>query len=270
MTDDTGGLAAGLLQFLQTLWDGLTHASGDAWLQSLFALIGILVAGSTFLVQQHIANELQRKEVYQRLELASNDLFGFEADHAEALERFRDIDPVAWKFTPLELKALDNWDQFVEGAFAVNATADETAKSTLRQLEADWRKTRKYFEKALNLFEMAARLRKARILDPEVFGSWTIWFYETVCEWGFRRHWDTIKQNYTRELRNIFDYHVATFDPHADEEHRKRAFFEHVAKLYRCQVIADWLADIAAQDKRVAARKLPDYPTWLRLPRFGR
>jgi hypothetical protein len=239
-------------------------ASADAWLQSLFTITGILVAGLTFFLQQSVANNLHRKEVYQRLELASNDLFGFEAEHAEALERFRDLDRKDWKFNAVELTALDNWENFIEGEYSGGLAAAE--RDALRQLEADWRKTRKYFEKALNLFEMAARLRRAHVLEAEVFGSWSIWFYETLCEWGFRKHWDNIKQNYTSELRAIFDYFVAQFDPAHDEQARKHAFFQHVARLYRCEIIARWLDGIERQDRRLASGRLPQYPFWWRMP----
>jgi hypothetical protein len=259
---------AGLAQLFQSGWAFILYqvhsASPDAWLQSFFTLAGILIAGLTFFLQQGVANNLQRKEVYQRLELASNDLFGFEAEHAEALERFRDMDRMDWKFTPVELAALDDWVAFVEGEHGREIEA--RSPGALRQLEADWRKTRKYFEKALNLFEMATRLRKARVLEADVFGSWTIWFYETLCEWGFRKHWDNIKQNYTGELRGIFDYFVLHFDPASDDSTRKRAFFGHVARLFKCEVIASWLDGIERQDDQLAAGRLPVYPFWWRTP----
>lgn len=244
------------------LHDIAVRASPDAWLQSLFAFTGLVFAAWAFFAQQGIANKLQRNEVYQRLELASNDLFSFEADHAEALEKFRDEERRKWKFTPVEHAALDEWSSFEDGQLSAKATGD--AQATLAQLEADWRKVRKYYEKALNLFEMAARLRAARILDAEVFGSWTIWYYDTLCEWGFRQHWSTIKQNYTSELRNVFDFYVQRYDPEVPDAHRKRDFFMHVAKLYRCEVIARWLDNIAVQDARVDSAQRPRYKRWLR------
>lgn len=244
--------------YLATIWRNaaaaLTDASADGWIQALFTLAGIVVATVTFAFQQNQANALQRKEVYQRLELASNDLFRFEAEHAATIGRFRDLTPSKVKFTQTERRILGDWSRYEEGR---ELDDDADARTAFLALDAARSIIRKCYEQTLNLFEMAARLRAARIVEPDVFGSWVVWLYECHCEWAFRDAWPGLKLNYTAQLRQVFDDPVRRFDPAEDDDARRRRFFRHVAQLYRCRVVEDWLDQVVRDGERPARNLRP-------------
>jgi len=131
------------------------------------------------------ANRVEREENYIQLELASNELFRFEADHAAQLEPFQ-----------------------------------------------------------LNLFEIAVRLREQDRFGKIAFGTWVVWFYDTLNEWFFREEWPTLRENYTVELRGIFDEMLEQFDTSEDPEIRKDKFFAHVATKLDCSIVRAWRNDL--------------------------
>ena len=183
---------------------------GDA-----LTLLGIMVAGITFYFQNRREIGIQKIELYHRLESGSIELFKFEAAHGEILAPF------------LEL-----------------------TRSTTAPTEEDRRIKRKFYEQTMNLFEMAARFRKKNIIEREVYGSWVIWYYDTLCQWGFREEWPDLRQNYTPEPRAIFDRFVLEFDATEDDAVRKRRFFRHVSEITNCPVIARWLDTLDDEAKR--------------------
>lgn len=183
----------------------------------LVTLCGILLAIVTFAIQNRRELAVQKVELYHRLETGSIELFKFEAAHGAILAPF------------LEL------------------TRDPAAPPPSADAE---RIKRKFYEQTMNLFEMAARFRKKNIIEPEVYGSWVIWYYDTLCQWGFREEWPDLRQNYTREARAIFDPFVLAFDPAEDDAVRKRRFFKHLADTTSCRVINRWLDDLDAEARR--------------------
>lgn len=172
-------------------------------------VLGLLTTLILFFLQQRRLEKVQRQQTYQRLELASNEVFRFAADNAGVLIRYQGMERDA---------SVDFERSCVENSVAEN-----------------------HIYQTLNLFEMAARLRQARFFEDEVFGSWVIWYYEMLGSWYFRHKWAEFRLNYTREMRLVFDEPIDKFDPDMDDDERKRRFFGHVAKVLKCPVVKDWL-----------------------------
>jgi hypothetical protein len=175
--------------------------------EALAALVGVAVALFIFWRQQQQLVSVEKQQTYQRLELASNELFRFAADNAAVLVRSMKSGP------PVDLTDIEK------------AVADNHIYQTL------------------NLFEMAARLRRANFFEDEIFGSWVIWYYELLESWYFRSRWKEIRPNYTKEMRLVFDVPVDKFDTAASDAQRKQDFFAHVAKVLNCPTVRNWLQE---------------------------
>lgn len=183
--------------------------------------VSIMVAILTFIIAQavnrarnlHIAN----RETYQRLELASIGLFRFEADHVETIR------PV--------------WEESVpvppEGSAEHFVVTD-------------------YVCQLLNLFEMAIRLRKERVVPPEVFGSWVVWYYDLANAAHFPTIWDRVMWNYTSDLRHIMNVGVRLATDEADDAVRRNKFFRYVADELKCPAIGQWLTRIETERAALA------------------
>lgn len=201
--------------------------------------------------EQDVLNA-RKIEIYQRLEIKSNRVFEFEARHPQLVPMMkRRLAPVK------QLDAL-----VVQNEYGDRMDARQIAMIA-----------RKYYEMNCNLFEIAARLRKLNLIDQDVFGSWVAWYFDTSTEWGFRALWADLRDNYTADLRSIFDplcvalisdWDIAHAegrletvdemglpDVGSDElERRRGAFYTQISALLDCATIRDWLA-------RVDATQLP-------------
>lgn len=192
--------------------------------------------------------ETRKIEIYQRLEIESNRVFEFEARHPELVPQMKlHLAPVRW-LGDIEVK-----DEY-------GKRMDERKIAMI---------ARKYYEMNCNLFEIAARLRIKNLIDGDVFGSWVAWYFDTCTEWGFRALWADLRDNYTKELRDIFDtlcsdlilawdiphmegtlqvasVEYGSADVTSDElELRRRQFYQHMtAKYNECEFIGDWLGKI--------------------------
>ena len=136
------------------------------------AEIGVLI-GSVWAVlygvsvQKRRDREVARREIYQRLELASIDLFRFEADHIDLIRPLYSGEP---------------------------PPSDPAAFHAYRN----------YVCQILNLFEMASELYCSDVLDDEVFTSWVAWFRELGLAPGFRPLWEGgLHENYTGTLAEL-------------------------------------------------------------------
>ncbi|MCW3835173.1 hypothetical protein ACFQ1E_01040 [Sphingomonas canadensis] len=203
----------------------------------------------------------RRIQIYQTLEIESNAIFRFEAEHKYILPYFKS------NLAPLglyERKDIEDKDNTL--------VTDDEMKLIAR----------KYYEITCNLFEVASRLRKQGFADPEVFGSWVAWYFDTLIEWGFRAAWHGLRDNYTRDLRRIFDPFVSRLleqwdTPHHACEDRpyfgpatdsgrevdpgtidalKADFYRHVADLFGTMGVKE-ATDIEAE--RLVAKGAP-YP----------
>jgi hypothetical protein len=185
--------------------------------EAIATLIGVVVALFSVAVTVYIFSKQQRQllrvekqQTYQRLELASNELFRFAADNAGALARFHTLEE----------------DPSIPVTDVEKAVADNHIYQTL------------------NLFEMAARLREAKFFEDELFGSWVIWYHAMLESWYFRKTWKDVRVNYTSEIRRVFDKPIKQFDSKVDVAKRKKEFFAHVAKELKCPSVSAWLDDL--------------------------
>ena len=236
---------------------------------AVIALLAFLFALYSYRKQSGRANNLRKTEIYQGMEFASNELFGFEAQNNTALERFRDARPDPDKFTPLEWKILNRYAEIEEkGASEIDPSP--AFLEAFRSLEEDIRITRKYYEKTLNMFEVSTRFRREGIVEDAVFGSWVIWYYDTCQEWAFRWMWPKLRKNYMKELRGIFDFPAEYFDFESSSPETlnrlEHDFFAHVARFLPCKVVASWLKDAETDlvDLRKQAERdgFPRYDKW--------
>jgi hypothetical protein len=178
--------------------------------QGFITAVGLIVTLFFSWRQQRRLVRVEQQQTYQRLELASNEVFRFTATHAETLVAYQALQP-------------DPSIDF-DRAVTQNAVADNHIFQTL------------------NLFEMAARLRREEFFEDEIFASWVIWYYELLQSWYFRYKWPDMALNYTREMRLVFDEPVRKFDLHADEGKRVQAFYTHVARVLDCPAVLKALA----------------------------
>ncbi len=188
--------------------------------------------------------ENQQIEIYQRLEMQSSGVFAFEAKNRQAVALFKSH--LAPAGLPQSYSPADGTDY---------AEAQLTA--------------RKYYEISCNLFEVAARLRRRDIVDPEVFASWVAWFFDAATEWGFRALWHDMRDNYTPDLRDIFDEIVDELITAWDIPHMsaqpgtslelsdtalkaiREQFYVRLAKVFDCPAIAKWMNAAALKPEHV-------------------
>ena len=218
------------MQDLLTGLNALLHKDTAAnWISLVAWIVGLLTFIFTILTFQR-QNKRQRRielqENYLKLELESNAVFRFEAEHGGILADYK-----------LSVRP----DDYGAGV--------EPADLLKRESVAD-----NFFLQQLNLFEIAARFRRDEVFAPHIFGSWVIWFHDVTRSWWFRERWESeYSDNYTEDLYYIFTPMVAYFnemvaceaisdrddDPHAGA--LKKIFFEHVAERFRCPVVLEWL-----------------------------
>jgi type II secretory pathway pseudopilin PulG len=174
---------------------------------NVIALLGIMATLAFNGFRQAQATRVERQENYLRLELASIEIFRFEAQYAAELEGYiQPADPGGPR----------------------SATLDRIADN--------------FYLQQLNLFEIAARMRQEGNLNKHVFGSWVKWFYDAHNSWWFRERWQTdYRANYTTELRQVFDKAVGDYDFSLDDVSRTRSFFVGVARVFNCPIILRWI-----------------------------
>ncbi len=155
------------------------------WRADVGALVEIgVLLGSVWAVlytvrdQKRRDREVARREIYQRLELASIDLFRFEADHLDLIR-------------PL---------------YSGDAPPSDPAT---------FHAYRNYVCQLLNLFEMAVELCCADVVSEEIFASWIAWFEELGQAPGFEPLWNGgLRDNYTGTLGQVMD--IAVSDDRGD------------------------------------------------------
>lgn len=183
----------------------LSQIAVDTWVQ----ITGLLVATGTFVIAHTIQRKRDRKiarrDVYQKLEFASIDLFRFEADHLELIK------PIWEKGTPLPAKG----------------TADHYALMN-------------YVCQILNLFELAIKFRKDKIMPADIFGSWIAWIYQVVHAPGFKPVWQETRWNYLPQLRRIMDGGLEILSEDHQESKREKQFYAFVAEEMNCDIIRQW------------------------------
>ena len=185
--------------------------SYDLLIHSASILISALGIAFTYVMRSEQTNRNSKQQLYQTLELQSIELFRFECEHPDLVQRL--------------------W--FEEKLVFGSSPADHALKYCLRQ----------YACQMLNLFEMATRFRTLRILPEDVFGSWVIWIWELCSCKQFQDFWldeDDLPSNYVRDFREVITAGVEIAN-REEPEHKKRSdFFSNVAERLNCWEIEQW------------------------------
>lgn len=186
---------------------------------AMLALILTLVSfavnlGITLLLDAKTRDRESRVEkatAYLSLELASIEVFKFKAAHFDAIE----------------------WARGEENS------GGKTKLQLIEEADA-------FFYQCLNLFEVASRFRKDGIIVPQVYASWVAWFYETLEFPYFRKRWVIeYRDNYTPEVRQIFDSGVRLDWGGGTNNARREAFYMAVGRVLDCDVIKGWRVPVA-------------------------
>lgn len=186
----------------------------DTIIQFISVLVAILVFGFTYLYAKKRDRHAANREIYQQLELASNELFCFEADHLKIIRHV--------------------WEK----------KAKLPSKET-----AEYIQVINYVCQMLNLFEIAIRFRKEKIVSPDIFSSWVIWYY-TVCNAPhFPEIWDDICFDYIKDLREIMNMGVKlSLRKDLDEDQKREQFFHGVSSLLNCNVVKEWYTQVKKEN----------------------
>ena len=199
----------------------LTEISIDTIIEG----VSIIGAALTFVFAQSVEKKKDRrqanKESYQQLEFASIDLFRFEAENIELIR------PI--------------WEEDTE----------IPSKNT-----AEYIVLMNYVCQMLNLFEMAIKYRKDKILLPEVFGTWIAWFELLVSSPGFYIIWEDVRLDYLPELREIMDGGLKIAEQETDEDIFESRFYNFVSSVVKCDTISHWIEDNSEQDPNSFKNKI--------------
>lgn len=121
--------------------------------------------------------EQGRIEIYQRLELASNELHRFEADHPDLIR-------------PLYTGEGAPTDPAVALAY------------------------RNYVSQILNLFELQVELYGSGLVDDRILATWGHWFVEVGRAPGFRTVWEAeVGEHYSPLLCSMIEHVMRTDGP---------------------------------------------------------
>lgn len=213
------------------------------------ALVALLALGVSFyysLQTRRQSVRIEKSQAYLQLEVASSDVFKYEAEKAEVLKPYR-----------------------------LTRVTDAQRKAALANVEHAMTAYNLYFQ-TLNLMEVCTRFRRQDIIEHQVFASWVAWCYDTLDDWYFRHQWSDFRANYTDDVRAIFDIGVELFSEYrfgnSDDDEvdaaRKACFYAAVAdpNLMDCEEIAGWLNKTAQR-----ASDTEKWTLWLdrKAPRRG-
>ena len=116
--------------------------------------------------------ERSQFEIYQRLELASNDLHRFEADHLDLIRPL--YTGKGAPTDPAELHAYTN-----------------------------------YVSQIMNLFELQIELYRRKLVEEDTLCTWLPWFNDLGAAPGFPDVWsDDFRPNYSNHLQRVMDLAV--------------------------------------------------------------
>ncbi|HRO02123.1 MAG TPA: hypothetical protein PLS69_00755 [Terricaulis sp.] len=248
---------------LNGIFSGDSAEEWIAFLGWIVAALTLILAFISFNLQKRRERRVELQENYLRLELESNEVFRFEAEHGEVLALYKE---------PMAPEGYDErWEMDI---------SREQAESI-----AD-----NFYLQQLNLFEIAARFRRDNVFADHIFGSWVIWYHDASRSWWFRKKWAReYSDNYTSDLYYIFTPMTMLFDEVAKklaqipDEHGnpmkisdddgdplaiplKRFFFKHVSDLFHCPIVLEWLDREPNGAKWRAVRGAELFWLWLTAP----
>ena len=156
---------------------------------------------------------IEKSSAYLQLEVHSSEAFRYAAIHSEAMRPYESTEEPS----PPPKR---------------NGQAAET--------------TRQYYYQCLNLFEVCTNFRRNEVIHKEVFASWVSWFHEVLDQWLFRELWvSEMRDNYTQDVRNIFDLGIRIYALSDDAEYRIEQFYDAVSHaIGGCEIVENWRTDL--------------------------
>ena len=149
--------------------------------------------------------KVAQREIYQRLELASIELFRFEADHPDLVRLLYDTDASG---NPLPVPTV----------------------------KADKQIYFNYVCQTLNLHEMAVRFQIDGVMPKGVFNSWIAWFWNLSNAAGFPNAWedeeDGLRDDYMEELQRIYNFGLEIVRGPGTDEEKKSKIFKQVREWF--------------------------------------
>ena len=143
---------------------------GTLVVSGIAAIVGVVA----FIVNLVKSRRLAQHEVYQRLELASIELFRFEMAHSDK-----------------------TWRLYNENYTIADEQAEREITNHVTQL--------------LNLFEMSLELHRNKFFSHEIFCTWLKWIFETAEYSTFRHLWEKdLRNHYTGCLGGLIEYSIET------------------------------------------------------------
>ena len=199
------------------------------------SILSLFISAITYGWSEQRERRVEKSTAYLNLEVNSSEVFRYAAEKAKVLKPLRCAEEGEYCLPDGE--ALDE--------------AQETAENLYYQ--------------SLNLFEVCARFRRQQIVEPEVFASWVAWFYEVLEGWYFRKIWDDeLRENYTEDVRAIFDAGCDIFESTIPNLDRKDAFYRAVDDIMSRpnaakgeSAIREWRNSL---EKRTLWKDLASYP----------
>lgn len=172
-------------------------------------IIAVSVATFTFVCSvvwnRNRENEKDDQELYQRLELASIELFRFQGEQIELIAPL--VDPL--KEIPEEPARRDAFDN--------------------------------YICQHLNLFELAIFYVKKDILNQVIFSSWVAWFFNISQAPGFERAWkEDLRHHYINELGDIFNEGLFLTKLPLTQDERRMAFYVFTGQRLNIDMLRNW------------------------------
>jgi hypothetical protein len=145
------------------------------WINFLVSLLGAITFAVIFILQLRINRHIAKREIYQKIEFASIDLFRFENQNSDKCWRLYD-------------------DEYI--------LPSENSKEYWEVLN--------HVTQILNLFEMTCEFRKEQIINDEIFCTWVPWFWDISQKRTLVKLWPDLKKNYSEELQKVIDTGIAS------------------------------------------------------------
>jgi len=181
----------------------------------IVAAVGVIVAIVTFIIRDTHTRRIRKSEAYQRLELASIDLFKFEVRHSD----------IAWRLYD------ENFD-------ITKATKQEK------------REVLNHVTQLLNLFELSIELHSRKIFEHKILATWLAWFFETAKFKTFRDMWgdkaskneEDLCKHYTGDLGELVELAIKIIDDvKIAKEDKFDKFKEKLCEMKKYKPLAPYL-----------------------------
>jgi hypothetical protein len=135
----------------------------------------VVVVVIIFILSNIENKKILKREIYQRLEFASIDLFRFEMEQSDK----------CWKL--------------YNKNFNIAEEADDQTEQDLTN----------HITQILNLFEMSTELHNKKIIDDKIFSTWVPWIFEIANYRNFQYLWkEDLNKHYTKDLYELIEISI--------------------------------------------------------------